>query len=479
MATASKAATKTDIPLMAHLMRRLGFGVRHDELEAFAAQGYDATLDWLLHPEREPELDDDLSYRFHPTYVEPQGFTGSAASFMYRALNTRRPLEERMTLFWLNLFATGYAKLNFGGAQWKQYKMLKRDCMGNLRTLLIGLSKDPANIYWLDNSDNHKDSINENYGRELLELFSMGIGNYTEDDVKMAARAFTGWTYKDPLPRRPYLNYYPGFEYRPWDHDDSVKTFLGETGRFNGEDIVEIIVKQPATARFIARQLYDFFVADEPQVPAWPYTPPNNPEAVELLAQTYLDSGYEIHPVLQVLFNSDFFKNAHYSKVKSPVELVVGVLRLVGDYTTELGTFPKHGLSPVAIQTGYMGQQLFNPPSVEGWHTGKEWIDSGALVQRVNFAAAKVGDASLPGVRFIIDRLAEQGPTLSPEVLVDGCLELMSVLNLEEGTRRALVRHAEGQGELRHGTPEERRAFEARVTETMQLIGATSEFQSG
>ena len=472
-------STDAELELMAHLMRRAGFGATRGELEARLAKGYEATVEELLQPGDDSELEKDLVDRYYIEIDDMRQATAASGWWLYRMINSGSPLRERMTLFWLNLFATGYAKLNFGGAQWKQYKMLKRDCMGDLRTLLIGLSKDPANIYWLDNSDNHKDSINENYGRELLELFSMGIGNYTEDDVKMAARAFTGWTYKDPLPRRPYLNYYPGFEYRPWDHDDSVKTFLGETGRFNGEDIVEIIVKQPATARFIARQLYDFFVADEPQVPAWPYTPPNNPEAVELLAQTYLDSGYEIHPVLQVLFNSDFFKNAHYSKVKSPVELVVGVLRLVGDYTTELGTFPKHGLSPVAIQTGYMGQQLFNPPSVEGWHTGKEWIDSGALVQRVNFAAAKVGDASLPGVRFIIDRLAEQGPTLSPEVLVDGCLELMSVLNLEEGTRRALVRHAEGQGELRHGTPEERRAFEARVTETMQLIVATSEFQSG
>ena len=478
MATTTKPSTKTDIPLLAHLMRRAGFGVRYDELEVLAAQGYDATLDRLLHPEREPEVEDDVPLRFSPFYASPPEYFGPAGLGIYRMVNTQRPLEEKMAFFWHSIFATAVSKLNYGAALWIQYEMFRRNGMGNLRTLLIELSKDPAMIYWLDNCDNHKDSTNENFGRELLELFSIGIGGYTEDDVKMAARAFTGWTFKDPLPRRPYHYFYSGFEYRPWDHDDSVKTFLGETGRFNGEDIIDIIVKQPATPRFIARHLYSFFVADEPQVPAWSYTPPNNPEAVELLARTLVDSGYEIHPVLEVLFNSDFFKNARYSKVKSPIELVTSTVRLAGDYTLELGTFPKYGITDVALKAGYMGQELFNPPSVEGWHTGKEWIDSGALVQRVNFAAEQMGDTSLPGVRLILDRLAERGPALSPETLVDSCLELMGVLNLEEGTHAALIRHAQQEGELRHGIPEERQAFETRVTEMLQLIVATTEFQS-
>ena len=476
MATATKVSTKTDIPLMAHLMRRAGFGARYDELEAMAAQGYDATVDWLLHPEREPEVEEEVPLRFSPGYVDPGG-TGALARFVYRNLNTRRPFEEKIALFWHTLFATAWSKLNMGYAVFRQYEKLRRDCLGNLRTLLIELSKDPAMIFWLDNCDNHKDMINENFGRELLELFSMGIGNYTEDDVKVAARAFTGWTYQDPIPRYPYLYYYAGFEYRPWDHDDSVKTFLGETGRFNGEDIIDIIVKQPATARFIARHLYDFFVADEHQVPAWPYEPPNNPEAVELLAQTYLDSGYEMRPVMEVLLKSDFFKNARYTKVKSPIELTIGVVRLAGDYTLELGTFPKSGLAAVGTQATHMGQQVFNPPTVEGWHTGQEWIDSGALVQRTNFASVTVGDANKPGIRLILDRLAERGPVLSPEALLDECCDLIGVLNLTEDTRATLVSHAEREGELRHGTPEERQAFERRATEMLQLIVATSEYQ--
>ena len=478
MSTATRATTTTDIPLLAHLMRRAGFGERYDELEASAARGYDATLDWLLHPEREPEVDEDITLRYTPMYVDALGYAGPTGRWIYRILNGRRPLEEKMALFWHGIFAAGFSKLNYGLAMYKQYEMFRRNGMGNLRTLFVELARDPAMIYWLDNCDNHKDAPNENWGRELLELFSMGVGNYSEDDVKTAARAFTGWTYKDPLPRQPHLYYYSGFEYRPWDHDDGEKTFLGETGRFNGEDIIDRVVKQPATARFIARHLYNFFVDDEPPVPAWPYTPPNNPEAVDLLAKTLVDSGYELRPVLEVLFQSEFFKNARFSKVKSPFELVVGTVRLVGDFTTELGTFPKNGLTALATQAGNMGQQVFNPPSVEGWHTGKEWIDSGALVQRINFASARVGDAGKPGVRLILDRLADRGPALSPDAFVDGCLDLMGGLELEESTREALVRHAGRSGELRCGSTDDTGVFEGRATEMLQLIVATSEYQS-
>ena len=469
--------SNNDLSLIAHLMRRAAFNARYDDLEEYTTQGYDATVDWLLHPEREPETNEDISLRFTPPNVIPAGFTGTTGRWLFRMFNTRRPLEEKMALFWHGIFATGVSKSNSGLATWQQYEMLRRHGMGNLRTLLNELSRDPAMIYWLDNCDNHKEEPNENWGRELLELFSLGVGNYTEADVKSAARAFTGWTYSDVLPRIPYLFYQPRFEYRPEDHDDSMKTFLGETGRFNGEDIVDIIVKQPATGQFIARHLYNFFVADEPPVPAWPYTPPSDPEAVDLLAQAYVDAGYEIRPVLETLFKSDFFKSARFEKVKSPLDLVMNAVKLTGEFEVEMGTFPKEGLGGLAGSMGNMGQQVLNPPSVEGWHTGKEWIDSGALLQRVNFAAAQVGDASRPGVRLILERLASQGPTLSPGALVDGCLELMGALKLESDTREALVQHANQSGELHNGTSEEREAFNERATEMLQLIVATPEYQ--
>ena len=143
-----------DTALTAHLMRRAGFGARYDEIETLAEQGYDATVDWLLNPVGEPETDDDITMRFTPMHVEPQGFAGPASRWLYRILNTRRPLEEKMTLFWHCVFATGFSKLNSGTAMWRQYEMLHAHAMGNFRELLLQLSKDPAMIYWLDNCDN-------------------------------------------------------------------------------------------------------------------------------------------------------------------------------------------------------------------------------------------------------------------------------------------------------------------------------------
>jgi uncharacterized protein (DUF1800 family) len=307
----------------------------------------------------------------------------------------------------------------------------------------------------------------------LLELFSMGIGNYSEDDVKAAARAFTGWTLSPTLPRQPYGRFDWEFEYRPDLHDDSEKTFLGETGRWNGEDIVNIIVKQPATARFIARHLYNFFVADEPQVPAWSIEPPRDPHAIDAIAAAFRESNYDMRAVLRTLFLSDFFRSetAYLTKVKSPVEHVIGTVRLVKDFT-----FPKLGLREIALECRYMGQDLLNPPSVEGWHTGKEWIDTGCLVERINFAAQQVGDVTKPGVRLIIDRLRTASP-LAPEGFVEMSTDLVGPLTLSNDTRQALLHYARLGGELRFGTDEDDRNAAKRVSEMLQLIVASREYQ--
>jgi uncharacterized protein (DUF1800 family) len=327
-------------------------------------------------------------------------------------------------------------------------------------------------VFFLDNCMSHKGAINENWGRELLELFSMGVGmdgqpNYTEDDVKEAARAFTGWTVANAMPRYPYGRYAAKFIYDPSDHDDGEKTFLGETGNFNGEDILAIIAKQPATARFIARHLYNFFVADEPQVPAWQHTPPRDPALIKMLEDEYFRTGSDIRSMLRVLFNSDAFKKARFAKVKSPAETVVGTMRLVGDFT-----FPKPGLNALALTIRYMGQDLLNPPTVEGWHTGREWIDSGTLVERINFTADNVGNLNLPGVRAIVERLRAEGPTLSPERLVDGCLEQLGCYVLADSTHNELVALARNEGEVQTGDEK----FDVRVTQMLQSIVATTEY---
>ena len=189
-------------------------------------------------------------------------------------INTKTPLQEKMTLFWHQIFATGVSKVDHYDEIIDMVDMFREKGLGKFRDLLLEVARSPAMIFWLDNKDNHKDAPNENYGRELLELFSMGIGNYTEDDVKNCAKAFTGWTIANDeymSVRASRDSIWPSgridwqFEYRPEDHDDTEKKFLGRTGNFNGEDIIDIIAMRPATSWFIAGKLYNYFVSDTPQ----------------------------------------------------------------------------------------------------------------------------------------------------------------------------------------------------------------------
>ena len=470
--------------LIAHLIRRAGFGATREEIEAYAAKGYEATVEELLNPTDVRTIPEDLIRRYHSDQSGMLGRDDPGSGWLYRMITTSAPLQEKMALFWHGIFATGYNKVSQGKPMVDQIKMFRRHGMGSLRTLWVELSKDPAMIYWLDNHDNHDGAINENFGRELLELFSMGVGNYTEEDIKECARAFTGYTIGNteymavrsirdsiwPYGRIPFH-----YQYLPEDHDDGEKVFLGQKGRFGGEDIIDIICQQPATAQFISRHLYSFFVADEPPVPQWPYKPPRDPEAIDLLSQAYFDSKYDIRSMLQVLFNSDFFrsKQSWYAKVKSPAELVVGVLRLTGEFQK-----PKRGILQQTMQMGYMGQVLLNPPSVEGWHQGTDWIDTGTLVNRLNFATEHLGDANQPGVRGMIDKIIDDGPdVISPELLVDGCLDQMGSISVSEETRSALLKFASEGGDLQVKPADPDEEARQRVAELLGLAAAAIEFQ--
>ena len=458
-----------DVALMAHLIRRAGFGATRAELDELAAKGYEAVVEDLLHPERFPDIDDDILHRYYAGLNSWETFQLYAGRWIYHMINGQRPLQEKMALFWHHVFATGWSKNEHTPSATLQIETFRRNGFSDLGTILLDLSKDPAMIDWLDNEENHKGAINENYGRELLELFSMGVGNYTEDDIKEAARAFTGWTFRQPIPLYPYGHFPAEFVYREDDHDDGEKTFLGHTGRYNGHDIIDIIVKQPATARFISRHLYNFFVADEPQVPAWPTVPPRDPEAIDALMKAYFDSDGDFRPVLRTLFNSDFFKEAHYKKVKSPTELVVGTAKLAGVHR-----FPEPGLVELVEAAEVMGQSLMNPPTVEGWHTGKEWIDGGTLNERINFAVNQVADVSQPGIQEIIGALDRNGGRLGPEEFVEGCLDQVGAVAVSEDTRSSLVRHAESEGDLRFDDGDQ---ASARVVRMLQLIVSSTEYQ--
>jgi len=452
----------TDLEQMAHLYRRAGFGATRDELEAAVAKGYEATVEELLHPEAKPDLEEDLIFRYYVDMKESRQIDPAQSYWVYRMINTQRPLEEKMALFWHSLFATGFAKLNHARVMLSQIETFRKHGLGDFRTILVELSKDPAMIFWLDNQENTTDVHNENYGRELLELFSMGIGNYSEDDVKNCARAFTGWTMKNPIPgAQPFGRYDWEFEFRPDLHDYGEKEFLGERGNFDGTDIVDIIVKQPAAAKFIAKRLHNFFVSDKP-----------DEEAIDKLVDVYFKSNYNIREVMRALFTSDAFRSpkAYYAKVKSPAEHVVGIMRLVEDFQ-----FPAWGIRDISLECRYMGQDLLNPPSVEGWHTGKEWIDTGILVERINFAAGQVGDISKPGVQKIIGRIRAMGE-LSPDAFVDANLDLIGPLDVSDTTREALLQHARKGGNLKFGGADDK-ANEERVAEMLSLIVATREFQ--
>jgi uncharacterized protein (DUF1800 family) len=472
--------TDQNIALMAHLLRRAGFGASREEIEAKAAQGYDATVAELLNPESQPDLDEDLMYRHHPAYNHSAAIETNVQQWMYRMINNPRQLQEKMALFWHMIFCAGHSKIDSGEEMGRMIAMFREHGMGNFRDLLMRLSTSPAMMYYLDNTESHKVAINENYGRELLELFSLGVGkdedfNYSEADVKACARAFSGWSVAPAYPPFPYGRSPWVFRYDPADHDDSEKTFLGETGRWDGEDIVNIICKQPGTARFLSRHLYNFFVADEVPVPSWRMTPPKDMELIAKLEKAYFDSGYEIKAMLQTLFTSEAFKadSARFARVASPAEMVVGLMRLVGEHRGEI----KPGLFQISQEPKYMGMDLMNPPTVEGWHTGHEWIDSGTLVERINFAANYLGRTDLPGVKAMIDRLMARGERLSPDAFVDGCIDLVGCLNVTQDTRQSLIEHAQRQGELRHGTDAERAEFTRRSGEMFQMLAATGEFQ--
>ena len=465
-----------NIALMAHLMRRAGFGASRDELERRVEQGYEAAVEEMLDTSDASSMPDDLIRRYHVEQSELRDLAGSAAYWMYRMISTDKPLEEKMALFWHGLFATGYTKLNQARSQLNQVEMFRRNGLGRFDEMLLEISRDPAMLVWLDNQDNHGDAINENYGRELLELFSMGIGNYTEDDIKECARAFTGWTLgnaeymavraqKDSI--WPYGRIAWHFDYRDEDHDGGEKTFLGETGNFDGEDIIQIIAKQDATAEFICTRLFQFFAADE-------VTDEGRP-VIDAMKETYFESDYEIKNVLRTLFNSEYFKSneARFARVKGPVELVVGAIRMAGSYQT-----PTLGIEKVSNNMLYMGQGLLQPPTVEGWHEGVEWIDSGSLVERVNFAAKELSDTGSPGVRAIIDRLAETSEgVLSPAEFADGCVDLLGPIAVGEDTRSVLVDYAARQGnlDLRERQPGDE--SEKRVGNMLRLIAATREYQ--
>ncbi len=339
----------------AHLMRRAGFGGTPAEIDALVASGTEAALHAVMHP---PQADAAFVDFPDASLIYDRKLAHAAAQSWWidRMLRTRHPLAEKMTLFWHGHFATSINKVP-AVLMVEQIDLFREKGLGNFRSLLSAVSVDPAMLVWLDNRYNNKAHPNENFARELMELFALGLGQYGEDDVHAAARAFTGWT----------LDRTNRAVFRPALHDTGVKTLLGRTGTFGADDAVAIIVSQPAHQRFICRKLLEFFLYSDPE-----------PELTEALAQTYALSGYDVAQTVGTLLRSNVFfsQRAYRALPKSPIEFTIGLLRFMG-----MPNAPKD----TAYWMQHMGQEPLAPPNVKGWDGGPTWINTATLLARFNY----------------------------------------------------------------------------------------------
>jgi hypothetical protein len=339
----------------AHLLRRAGFGGTVVEVDIAASLGARGAVDALLDP---PAPEVDFSASPDAAALNDPKTRNMAAQMWWldRMLRTRRPLCEKMTLFWHGHFGTSITGVP-ASLMIAQIELLRSCGLGRFPGLLLAVAKDPAMLVWLEGRTNVKAHLNENFAREVLENFALGRGNYLEDDVKNAARGFTGWTLDKNL----------GFVFRPTQHDDGSKTFLGKSGTFTGEEIVSIIVEQPLHQQFICRKLLEFFVYADPE-----------PELVDALAQIYARSGGDVGLTVATILRSNVFfsERAYRALPKSPLEFVIGTLRFL-----QIRKVPKDTLAWL----GRMGQIPLAPPSVEGSHSA-----------RVNFVNRVVRAAPVP-----------------------------------------------------------------------------------
>ncbi|HEY2146912.1 MAG TPA: DUF1800 domain-containing protein [Pirellulales bacterium] len=349
-----------DIKKVGHLYRRAAFGANYRQLDEGVAAGPEKSIASLLSggPALEAFNRQMAEMTASLNLVTDEELRGW---WIFRILQSPFPLEERMTLFWHNHFATSNAKVQNLRYMLKQNELIRRNALGSFRTMLEEMSKDPAMMVWLDTSLSKKGQANENYARELMELFSLGIGHYTETDVREAARAFTGCEIRDGK-----------FRLNTIEHDSGDKTFLSKRGSWGGDDIVRICLEQEAAPRFIAGKLFRFFISD---------TIDASHDLIDPLAAQLRTSDFDLRGAVEMILRSNLFfsPEAYRSQVKSPVDFAVGIVR---------GLEGKVGAEPLSDALEGLWQRLFSPPSVKGWNGGTQWINSNTLLLRNNLALA-------------------------------------------------------------------------------------------
>jgi uncharacterized protein (DUF1800 family) len=377
-----------------HLYRRAAFGGSWPELQAAVKAGPDAAVGKLLAggpgwAEFDKILDavaPEPSTNPRRAPEEPEAAT-LEGWWLHRIAFTPHPLRERMTLFWHNHFATSIEKVRSAPLMRDQNVLLREHALGRFGTLAQEIGKDPAMLVWLDSNSNVKGAPNENYARELMELFCLGVGNYTEKDVREAARAFTGWhTTSRPEPG-DRTRTKPVFVFQPALHDDGEKTVLRKAGQWDGSAVVRIVLEQPACARFVVRKLYREFVSEAA-------VPPD--ELLAPLAEQFRKSDYDVAAVLKVMLRSRHFYSrfAYRQRVRGPVEFVVALAR-----ATEGKLAPGGRPEALAAAVRGLGQTLFAPPSVKGWDGGKTWLNTATVVGRNNAAWRLIQESGVTGVR--------------------------------------------------------------------------------
>lgn len=362
-----------------HLMRRAGFGLAPDDAAEWRALGYRGAVRRLLD-----ELDGPLPP--DPPNFDPYEPGAIQQVWLDRMASGKAPLGEKLAFLWHGHFATSDAKVQEPALLWRQYQLFRAEGAGRFGPLVLKVSRDVAMIRWLDGNANRKGAANENYARELQELFTIGIGNYTERDIREIARAFTGWGSR-----------HHEFVYSDEFHDHGEKTVHGKTGDLDGSDVVQILTTLPACRAFIAAKLLRFFSHPDP-----------TPEEVAQIAEVLEATNGDIRSALFVMFLSPAFLDEKHARslVKSPVEMCVGGLRGTGIQQTPLWV---HG------SLERMGQILFRPPSVKGWPEGTAWLTSAAVVERMK-AARRLAQTKPDAAQWIVD-LALDGQ--APQPLAD------------------------------------------------------------
>ncbi|MBL8047058.1 MAG: DUF1800 domain-containing protein [Chthonomonas sp.] len=424
----------TETQKVAHLLRRFGFGASEQEMEYYGKDGLAGAIEKLLNFEGVEELDID------PTTLDKNGVANMRhvqTAWFLRMITTRRPLEEKVALFWHHHFATSGQKVTQAPMMHQQVQTLRAKGFGRFEHLLLALAQDPAMIFWLDNQENLKGKPNENFAREVMELFTLGVGHYTEKDVQEAARAFTGWRFRRVKGQRLYEFYLDQRQ-----HDNDLKTVLGQTSKLSGDDICAILASMPQTSRHVARKMWEWFGYDNP-----------DDGLIDRMAAAYRKGKMETKAILRAMMEAPEFYSEQSQRglVKNPVDFVIAPLRQIGlgeVVRTALADTQDRRIAQLAtfarVSTKGMGMDLLFPPDVNGWDpSAAGWISSATMIERIKFGAnlflGRNFAGSNPGVLAVGDVTTTKELAKRMNEILDARIPEVKLINVEKAADTVLA----------------------------------------